>query len=204
LGELLPKNGNTINSFVPKGWLKLHTVFGDFNKDGIKDVAIVVIDSVHEKITMEGNRSLVILKGTKNGYALSSYCDSAFLCHSCGGVRGEPFESLSFDGNQLILKHIVGSAYRSEMKTKFRYQNEDWVLIGETISGCYLNSSCDSQQRFGGLFTYDKNYLTGKHILKEFEEVNCKIKRNGVKETGRKQLIKLTDYNITSIWSIIQ
>jgi len=204
LKELLPKKGETISSFVPKRWLKLHTAFGDFDKDGLKDAAIVVIDSVYEKITSDGNRSLIVLRGAKKGYSLSDFCDSAFLCIGCGGVHGDPYESLAFDGDKLILQHIVGSAYRSEMKSKFRYQNGSWVLIGETINGCYLTARCDGQQRFGGLFIYDKNYLTGKYIATEFDETTCKIKKNEVKETGRKQLIKLTDYNITSIWNIIQ
>lgn len=204
LKELLPQNGSSINSFLPKGWLKLQSIFGDFNKDGLKDAAIVVIDSVQEKITMEGNRSLVILQRTKNGYRLSSYCDSAFLCFSCGGVHGNPFESLTFDSDKLILKHIVGSAYRSELTTKFRYQNGEWVLIGETMKGAFINARCEKLRRFGGLSFYDKNYLTGEYIQREAGESECKLTKNKQGKTDKADLIKLTDYNITSIWSIIQ
>ena len=200
--ELLPQKGKTINSFIPQGWLKLHSAIGDFNKDGIKDIAIVLIDSVYEKITEDGNRSLVILEGSKNGYFLSGYCDSAYLCFGCGGVHGDPFESLSFTNDKLVLKHIVGTSYRSELTTRFRYQDGDWVLTGETVKGCFLNARCDKLKKFGGLSLYDKNYLTGEHIRKEADEVKCELTKNDKVKVARKPLVKLTDYNITAIWNI--
>jgi hypothetical protein len=204
LKDLLPDKGSTINSFVPKGWLKLHTAFGDFDKDGLDDAAIVVIDSIYEKVTMEGNRSVVILKGTKKGFSLSSYCDSAFLCYSCGGVHGNPFESLAFNDGKLILKHIVGSSYRSELTTRFRYQKGEWVLIGETVKGSYITARCEKLRKFGGLSFYDINYLTGDYIYKEAEESNCELSKNKKGKAEKTDLIKLTDYNITSIWSIMK
>jgi hypothetical protein len=204
LKELLPKKGSTVNSFVQKGWLKLHSASGDFDKDGLKDVAIVVVDSAYEVITANVSRSLVILKATGKGYILSSYCDSAFLCLGCGGVHGDPFESLSFTGDKLILKHIVGSSYRSELTIRFRYQTGEWVLIGETIKGCYLNARCEKLRKFGGLVFYDKNYLTGEYISKEADEVKCELTKNYKEKGSRSPLIKLSDYNITSIWSIMK
>jgi hypothetical protein len=184
--------------------LKLHSTFGDFNKDGLKDVAVILVDSIYEKITGDGNRSLIILRGTKNGYILSSYCDSAVLCIGCGGVHGDPFESVSFTNNQLVLKHIVGSSYRSELTTRFRYQNGNWVLIGETIKGCFLNAYFEKLKKFGGMGFYDKNHLTGEYIQKERDEMRCELIKDYKEKGLRKPLIKLSDYNITSIWSIRQ
>jgi hypothetical protein len=204
LKELLPQKGKTINSFIPKGWIKLHSSAGDFNNDGIKDVAVVLIDSGYEKITGDGNRSLIILKGARTGYFLSSHCDSAFLCFGCGGVHGDPFESLRFDDGRLILKHIVGSAYRSELTTRFRYQDGEWVLIGETVKGAYLYAQCEKLQKFGGLSFYDINYLTGEFIYKEADESKCELTKNKKGKAEQTTLIKFTDYNITSIWSIMK
>lgn len=202
LRELLPQKGKTVDSFVPRSWLKLHTAFGDFDKDGLKDAAIVIVDSVSEKIAADANRSIIILKGTKKGYVISEYCDSAFLCLGCGGVHGDPFESLYFDGNKLILKHIVGSSYQSELTIRFRFQDSEWVLIGETIKGCWLNSKYENQRKFGGLSLYDMNYLTGGYVVKESNEITGKIEKDKKIKLPKGALIKVKDYNITSIWNI--
>lgn len=204
LKELLPQKGKTINSFIPKGWLQLHSTTSDFDSDGLKDAVVVLIDSVNEKITGDGNRSLIILKATTSGYILSGYCDSAYLCFGCGGVHGDPFESVSFTNDQLVLKHIVGSSYRSELTTRFRYQDGGWFLIGETVKGCFLNARCEKLKKFGGLSFYDKNYLTGEYIRREADEMKCEVTKNDTKKVARKPLVKLTDYNITAIWNIIR
>ena len=111
------------------------------------------------------------------------------------------FCSLSFNS---FSQHIVENAYRSELTTRFKYQKGEWLLIGETIKGAFLNARCKRLQEFGGLSFYDKNYLTGEYIYKEAEENECKLTKNRKGKTDKAEFIKLTDYNITSIWNNIQ
>jgi len=73
----LPKTGKNTQAFIPKGWIVIKEESGDFNKDGIKDVAIVTIDSIAEK-ELDSNRSVIILQGIPGGFQLSSYSAKAF------------------------------------------------------------------------------------------------------------------------------
>ncbi len=196
LKELLPQTGSTINTFVPKGWLKIYTTYGDFDKDGWKDAAIVMIDSIYEKITMEGNRSLVILKGTKKGFTLSDFCDSAFLCNNCGGVHGDPFESVKFKDNILTLSHYGGSGRRWRYEHKFQYRNGEWLLIGRTVYNWWLMINDEWKSNDKATYIEDINFLTGDFVEKEINDSGIIVKN----KKGRKKvnpLVKLRDFNIT-------
>ena len=91
----LPKAGKNITAFVPNGWIVIREAFGDYNKDGIKDAAVVINDSIAENES-DSSRSVVILEGTKNGFQQSTYSANAVLCKTCGGVFGDPLEGLEF------------------------------------------------------------------------------------------------------------
>lgn len=117
--DILPETGKTIKIFIPKGCLKLKAEWADFNHDGIKDVALVIIDSIQEKIVMDTYRSLIILEGKKIGYKLSRYCDSIILCSNCIGIHGDPFEGLEFRSNKLLIYHYGGSSWKWILNLQF-------------------------------------------------------------------------------------
>lgn len=204
ISTLLPKEGFSVSSFIPKGWIKLQETWGDYNYDGFSDVAIVIIDSIQEKVIGDTNRSLVILKGGKRRFVVSGYCDSVILCFGCGGVHGDPFDSIQFVENKLIITQVVGSSYRRQFITSFRFQKGNWVLIGAADKGSFLSAKCKKCQLFGGLFYYEKNFLTGEFVKKNISETDCKVERNERGVEPRKPLIKLKEYNVTSIWNITQ
>lgn len=173
LSELLPKNGKSIQSFVPAGWIQLDSVSGDFNKDGIKDIALVIVDSVLEKLA-DVNRSVVILQGTTHGFRLSGIGDSAILCLGCGGVFGDPYAGIEFKGNTLWITHYGGSSWKWSYIDKFQFRKGKWYLIGETSHSFWVLERCESLNEFAGTIYKDTNFLTGEFEEKEITE-GCKL-----------------------------
>jgi hypothetical protein len=170
----LPKTGKNIRSFIPKGWIVIKEVRGDFNKDGIKDAAVVTVDSIGEKITLDSNRSVIILQGNQNGFQLSAYSAKAVLCISCGGIFGDPFEGIEFKDDKLIIYHYGGSAWRWSVTDKFRFKNNQWSLIGETKNSYWDVKECKALNDFAGTDFKDINFVTGGFEVKRISE-NCKL-----------------------------
>ncbi len=202
LSKKIPVHGKTIKSFVPKGWIVLTKAVGDYNRDGIKDYAIVIIDSLSEKIVTDESRSLVILEGTKNGFIVTGSCDSSVLCLNCAGAHGDPFLSVEFSSNTLVIKHFGGTSWRWKLDNKFRYQNGHWILIRATKDSYHDLEYCEKIKTYEGKCFKDINYLTGEsHIL---EVSNCAVYLNKRIKSKQITLRKLEDFNVNrqdSLWN---
>lgn len=197
LKEILPNTGIKINNFIPKGWLLLATAYGDFNKDGIKDAALVIIDSVQEKIVLDTHRSLVILQGIKNGYKLSGYCDSAILCSNCGGIFGDPFEGIEFQKNKLFIYHYGGSAWKWILNLEFQFRNSKWYLIGKTTDYFWSIQNCNKLDDYAGTNYKDINFITGQFEEKQISE-NCKLIKHIYGKARVHPLTELKDFLISN------
>lgn len=195
LVELLPKESTKLRKFIPEGWLKIDSTIGDFNEDGVKDYALVIIDSINEKVLGDINRSIVIVEGSKSGFKLSGYCDSAILCLGCGGIYGDPYQGIEFRKNILIVNHYGGSAWRWSVTDKFRFQNNDWYLIGETKNSYWNVKMCDKLGDFAGTDYDDENFITGEFETKKISE-DCKLLENKKGKKKIQHLISLNDFKI--------
>lgn len=184
-----------LDSLIPCGWSiledfdgELVKAEGDLNKDGITDIA-VVIESTEEDEEAPP-RALLIAFGNNDGtYTLSIISDKVILKRDEGGTWGDPFESLSIDRGSVLVSDYGGSNWRWYNKYRFRFQDDDWYLIGATTGSYY---SAETTRDHAD--EEDINLLTGDYILRTTDE-NGKVKI--IKgNRGKKKLIKLSDFNI--------
>ncbi len=135
-GPSFPKDGKTLSDFIPKGWHVLKQAEGDLNQDSLND-ALLALGSDNENTPegeyAENNRHLlVLLKKSDGGYHLAVTNNNIILCKGCGGVFGDPFNTLAVERGAIVIGNYGGSSERWGTTYRFRYQNNDWYLIGET------------------------------------------------------------------------
>ncbi|WP_025695068.1 hypothetical protein [Paenibacillus durus] len=186
---------NNMNSIIPEGWdiferVKGEPVIveGDLNKDNISDFATIIQKTLVNQTVSP--RSLLIAFGNKdNTYSISIIADKVILKADEGGVWGDPFDSLIINRGSVIVSDYGGSNWRWYNKYRFRYQDNDWFLIGVTM-GSY----------FTGITTIDKadeddiNLLTGDYIQRRTDEKGNTTTKKG--NRGKKELIRLKEFNL--------
>lgn len=196
----IPANGAGINVFIPKGYDTLGTAKGDLNKDGLEDIAMVLAskkegaDNAVDPDSLP-SRLLIVLLKKDNKYELAGKSDSAILCKGCGGIFGDPFEGVSIERGLLIIYHYGGSAWRWALTHKFRYQNNDFFLIGKTTHSYWDVKMCDALNDFAGTDYEDVNLVTGRFEKKKISE-NCKLLENKKGKKAVEPLLKLSDFAI--------
>ena len=77
---------------------------------------------------------LLIALAGDGGYRLAQSDNGVVLRSDEGGVWGDPFQSLEIARGTVVLSHYAGSAWRWGIVQRFRFQNGDWYLIGQTDS----------------------------------------------------------------------
>ncbi|MEK5028289.1 hypothetical protein [Paenibacillus sp. FSL M7-1046] len=191
------KPSKDINTLIPSGWRVLIqddepvTTEGDLNKDGITDVAMI-IEQLQPNTEEAPERSLLIAFGTNDSYLLSIIADKVILKSDEGGIWGDPFESLSIDRGSVVVSDYGGSNWRWYNKYRFRFQDNEWYLIGATM-GEYFSGNATQEEAD----EQDYNLLTGDYIIKKTNEDGKMTTERG--NRGKKQLIKLKDFNIENM-----
>lgn len=195
----LPRTGKTIHSFVPKGWSIKDSIKGDFNKDKLEDVVLVLYNKVEEKedsYEYDCNRPLLILQKTNNGFALSAYTSKGVLCKRCGGAFGDPYESISLENNVLNISHYAGSAWRWSKNFTFRFQNNKWLLIGCSDNSYWSLGECNGSVGEAGYNLYEANFNTCKaHVIKTKED-GCKPYKDQWLSFPKKPLVSLQQFDV--------
>ena len=141
-----PKYPN-IKEFVPEGYRIFDTASGDFNDDGFKDY-LVVLKSINENTNSNGERPLILLKGSaKNKFELVARNDSVVLCGNCGGVFGDPYQSVSIKKNLITIEHSIGGAWQWDRVVSFRYNFETKdIVLHEDITKSRQKHSPNNQK----------------------------------------------------------
>lgn len=189
-----PTDNKDINSLIPLGWAILMkdepvVVQGDLNKDGIKDVA-TVIEELEFDTEDAPLRALLIAFGTANdSYTLSIIADKVILPSDSGGVWGDPFDSLQIERGTIVVSDYGGSNWRWYNKYRFRFQDNDWYLIGATMGEYYTGTQTPDTGN-----EEDYNLLTGDYKIRKVDENGKVTTQKG--NRGRKELIKLKDFNL--------
>lgn len=153
----------SVESFIPNGWKIIQEIEDDLNKDSLKDT-VVVIENVDQKLedgslcekNNECPRSILVLfQKSGENYELSIRSDKAILLANEGGVFGDPYDAIKVDNGSLLINFYGGSNWRWSNSYRFRYQNNDWFLIGATLYEYFNVYSCVDKKT-------DINFLTGK------------------------------------------
>jgi hypothetical protein len=108
-------------NFIPANYSLLDSASGDWNKDGYKDLVLILKNDAEEQ-NPDTTRPLLLLAGTADGgYTLLARNDSVVLCKGCGGVFGDPYTGVVIKNGYLSLEHYGGSSWRWTRVITFRF-----------------------------------------------------------------------------------
>lgn len=183
----IKKSGKSLSDFIPDNWKLISKVQGDLNKDKLKDTAAVIEYTgeynASEEEEMAGKpRILFIIFKTKEGtYKLS--VQSEIMRAGEGGAFGDPLAGMVYSRGSIVISFYGGSSWRWGYTHRYRFQNKDWYLIGETDE--------KDNTHTGETEIIDTNCLTGKQITTTID-INGK-KYVVTRNIGKKKLIRLID-----------
>lgn len=165
--SLLKSSGKTLEEIKPKGWKILDSKTGDINGDDILDLVFAIQDTKKENIQLNeglGNdsidlnpRILGIYFGSQSGGFIKKLVSDKFIILHDTPTMEEPFEGFFIDEKghlsiEFKFWYSAGSWQMSDHKYKFRYHENDFVLIG-------YNSN-ETNRSTGETTEYNINFLT--------------------------------------------
>lgn len=134
--ETLAKIPEELKSFVPAGYSFLGGEKGDLNLDKYPDIVLVLKkDNEAETSDVSDNperRPLLLFIGQADGsYKLAGRNDNSVYCVSCGGVFGDPFDSITITNGNFSINHYGGSSWRWTRIITYKYSPKDknWFLF---------------------------------------------------------------------------
>jgi hypothetical protein len=165
----IKSKGQSIIDFVPVGWTILDSASGDINRDGIKDAAIIIqhrdsvtlVNSLEDTVLTQPRILLILFKKPVD-YSLELIEQSnSFILKHDNSAMDDPYQELAINNGVLEVKfHLfynIGSWYVTNAFYKFRYQQEQFVLIGAGSSS-FHRATHDFED-------YSYNFLTRKRAL---------------------------------------
>jgi len=189
----IPVSGKSIKDFIPKDYEIKDSISGDLNKDGLKDIVLVLSHLQEDTFEMdeEPKRLLLILFKSAVGFKLSGKSSEVVMCRHCGGMYGDPYSQLDITKGVLSIEHYGGSSWRWTETRKFRYQQNGFYLIGSTSNLFWNVQDCDGKGiGEAGKNFKDINYLTGDEVIIEKTE-DCKLVKDIKQKQPKKPLVKL-------------
>lgn len=190
--------GSEFIALIPEGWKIFEKVEGepvevegDLNKDGISDIAAVIV-KIDETTDAPQRSILIALGNSDNTYTLSVIGENAILGADEGGVWGDPFDSIVIDRGSIVINFYGGSNWRWYQHYRFRYQDNGWFLIGATL-GSYFNTVVTEEDADED----DYNLLTGDFISKKTDEQGNQVTTKG--NRGINPLLNLKDFRADSL-----
>ncbi len=140
----------------------LGEAIGDLDKDGIAEKVLVYNTSRSTDLGTE--REIHVFKKEQKDWTLWHVSQGAVLSSESGGVMGDPFRQVSIENGCIVLYQSGGSRSKWAYTHRFRFQEENWQLIGATVAS---GTPCLDWE------THDYNLSTGKITYKK-EKEHCK------------------------------
>ena len=154
---------------MPISWTILDSAYGDLNKDGIKDAAIIlqhkdsvsVINGLQDTVLTQPRILIILFKNRfDSSFALIEQRSSFILKHD-NSAMDDPYQEMAIkNGVPEIKFHLfynMGSWYLTNSAYKFRYQQHQFVLIGAD-NFSFHRATQDFED-------YSYNFLTKKRVL---------------------------------------
>lgn len=167
---------------VPEGYTRLADVRGNLDKEE-GDERVIVYDTPREA-EMGTEREIRIYKQAYDGFwSLIHKSTRAVLSSTHGGMMGDPFEELRIERRCIVIEQFGGSREKWNYTHRYRYQNQQWELIGASIR---YGAPCDYWDEF------DYNLSTGNiHVKKQVEDCDDESKGSLVEYTATHKLDQL-------------
>jgi hypothetical protein len=160
----------SLMQIIPTDFTILDSTSGDINKDGVKDL-VLILKNNYEKFNTDTTRPLLLLQGNKVGqYKLIARNDSVVLCMGCGGVHGDPYQDITIKNGYFSIEHFGGSSwrwtriitFRFDTKTKSFYLHRDagqsWHTSDPNKTTENLFNKTDFDKLSFGKYSYNKNW----------------------------------------------
>lgn len=145
--------------------------YGDLDKDKLPEKVVVVDSGVTGLSDMGSGRDILIYKMNQDEtWYLWHASRGAVLDDNSGGMMGDAFESISIERGAIVITHFGGSRFKWNLIHRYRFQDNNWYVIGATV---YHGALCDKYMSF------DYNLVTGKAVYHEdleWDEESCGVK----------------------------
>lgn len=197
--------GQSIIDFVPTGWTILDSAYGDLNKDGTKDAAIIIqhrdsislVNSLGDTVLTQPRILLVLFrKPSENSFNLIEQSNSFILKHD-DSAMDDPYQELAINNGTLEIRfylfYNMGSWYVTNAAYKFRYQQGQFLLIGADNSS-FHRATQDFED-------YSYNFLTKKRTLTKGNH-NKGTKKTTSKSLNISQLKTLRTFSEPFTWEV--
>jgi hypothetical protein len=146
---------------IPKKFIAIKEAYGDLDNDGVKEKVVVYNMSDKEDEINGVDREVIIFKKDKEKWAIWQRSTNAVGNSKEGGMMGDPFEDIEVKNGVLLISQSGGSSWKWGHTDKYRYQNNQFELIGYTSN---YGKPCEYWENF------DFNVMTGKVVVsKEYE-----------------------------------
>ena len=144
---LTPASSQDLESFIPAAFALLDTASGDINRDGKKDL-LVILKHINEADSVDAARPLLILFGKdRDTYSLAARNDSVVFCKGCGGVFGDPYAGMTVKKNFFSIEHYGGSSWRWTRIITFRYDTGSRQILLHRDAGESFHTSDPNQAK---------------------------------------------------------
>lgn len=189
-----PTSEKSIEQFVPDDYFILDSANSSTENNKFLALVLAPVLEQEKDSFVETNRRLVILKETTSGWEKMAQNDELILCRSCGGVFGDPYDGLDIEKNLLTISNYGGSAWRWGNVHIFRYQNNQWELIGATYDYYFNVIDCNDEVGSAGRQFEDINFASGKMQIIHTKDQSCEPYENYWKNFEKKTPITLSDF----------
>ncbi|MEI7542978.1 MAG: DUF5050 domain-containing protein [bacterium] len=171
-----------VEKLLPEKCKVVAACIADLNGDNKDDYLIVIQlkqdqNDEGQDTNPESDKELMVIVEKDNNYVVAAITRRAILCSSCGGVWGDPFESIEAGKKFFVINHYGGSREKWSISTRFAYSHRDnkWQLVKYESS--YYDTGDESSKvqgetltpkRFGliNLEDYDINYYLDTKKMK--------------------------------------
>ncbi len=167
------------SDFLPEGYVVFEKIYGDLNKDGIEDCALIIKGTSKDEIVLNqfgkeadrNRRGLIVLFKKDGQYELAIKNYDCFSSENeDGGVYFPPELLVDIDKGNLYVRY--GHGRYGYWNFTFRYQNSDFELIGydERNGGAVIDSETSinfSTKKKKKKVNTNKNAEGGDEVFRE-------------------------------------
>ena len=123
---------------VPEGYSIIRSVKGDLDKDHVDELVVAYDRKADPEVEFSDSRELIVYKLMDTQWNVWKKSELVLLGEQGGGLMGDPFSILRIEHGILLIGHSGGSRARWSFLDKYRYQNEEFFLIGFTSNNGWL------------------------------------------------------------------